>query len=61
LSSPVNSLIGVGFFVVALVIARYRHVTFFELFSKRAEAAVFRAGMRRGFFKTRTRMDGKKI
>ncbi|MET0049352.1 MAG: metal-dependent hydrolase [Sedimenticola sp.] len=51
LSSPVNSLIGVGFFVVALVIARYRHVTFFELFSKRAEAAVVRAGMRRGFSK----------
>ncbi|WP_078486949.1 metal-dependent hydrolase [Solemya velesiana gill symbiont] len=52
LSSPINSLVGVVFFVIALVIARYRHVTFFELFSKRFEAIVYKAGLERGFFKT---------
>ncbi|MES9965396.1 MAG: metal-dependent hydrolase [Candidatus Sedimenticola sp. 20ELBAFRAG] len=54
LSSPVNSVIGALFFLVALVIARYRHVTFFELFSRRVEAVVYDAGVKRGFFTVKT-------
>ena len=46
-----NPAIGVLFFVIAVVIARYRRVTFFELFSKRFEAEVISAGERRGFFR----------
>ena len=48
-----NPAIGVLFFVIAVVIARYRRVTFFELFSKRFEAEVITAGERRGFFRPR--------
>ncbi len=51
LSSWINSLIGAIFFVLALIIARYRHVTFFELFSKRVEEVVYETGKGRGFFK----------
>ena len=51
LSSWINSAIGVAFFVIALIIARYRHVTFFELFSKRFEKRVCQVAWDRGFFK----------
>ncbi len=52
LSSWINSAVGVSFFIIALIIARYRHVTFFELFSKRAEQEVRKVGTQRGFFKS---------
>lgn len=51
LSSWINSIIGVIFFVIALIIARYRHVTFFELFSKRIEIIVCKTAKDRGYFK----------
>jgi inner membrane protein len=51
LSGWQNSAIGVAAFVAALVLARYRGVTFFELVSLRFEAAVRETGRRRGFFK----------
>jgi membrane-bound metal-dependent hydrolase YbcI (DUF457 family) len=47
-----NPAIGVTFFIIAVLIARYRRVTFFELFSRRFEAEVIAAGTRRGFFHT---------
>jgi hypothetical protein len=50
LSSWQNSLTGVLFFVAALVIARYREVTFFELISMRIERTVVAVGRKRGFF-----------
>lgn len=50
LSSWQNSATGVFFFVVALMIARYRHVTFFELLSPRLEKVVSRVAIERGFF-----------
>lgn len=37
LSSWRNSAIGISFFIVALIIARYKHVTFFEIFSTKVE------------------------
>ncbi len=52
LSSWINSAVGVSFFIFALIIARYRHVTFFELFSKRVEQEVRKVATQRGFFKT---------
>lgn len=51
LSSWKNSLIGVIFFFAALLIARYRCVTFFEFFSVHFEKLVREVGQRRGFFK----------
>lgn len=51
LSSWKNSLIGVIFFFLALLIARYRRVTFFELFSTRLENKVREVAHSRGFFK----------
>ena len=45
-------------FVAALIIARYRGVTFFELISPRLERTVAEVAQRRGFFlggRTRTR------
>jgi len=51
LSSWINSAIGVSFFIIALLIARYRHVTFFELFSVRMERIVRKVATSRGFFK----------
>lgn len=50
LSSWINSAIGVFFFCVALYISRYRHVTFFEIFSKRFEKLVCQTANDRGFF-----------
>jgi len=50
LSSWINSAFGVSFFIIALVIARYRHVTFFELFSTRIERQVCKVAVNRGFF-----------
>jgi hypothetical protein len=52
LSSWINSAIGIGFFMFALILARYRHVTFFELFSLRFEKLVYNMAVQRGFFKT---------
>ena len=52
LSSWRNSVFGVLFFFVALLIARYRRVTFFELFSVRFENKVREAAYGRGFFKS---------
>jgi hypothetical protein len=51
LSSWRNSAIGSSFFVVALIIARYKRVTFFELFSAKLEEKVFAVAKKRGFFK----------
>jgi len=50
LSSWINSFVGVVFFVIALIIARYRHVTFFELFSTRLEEVVCKIARERNFF-----------
>jgi len=50
LSSWQNSATGVFFFVVALIIARYRQVTFFELLSPKLEKVVSRTAIERGFF-----------
>jgi LexA-binding, inner membrane-associated putative hydrolase len=47
-----NPAVGVLFFIIAVVLARHRRVTFFEPFSKRFEATVVEAGDRRGFFRT---------
>jgi hypothetical protein len=52
LSSWRNSAIGVLFFFASLLIARYRCVTFFELFSLHFENKVKEAAQRRGFFKS---------
>ena len=54
LNSWRNSAIGAVFFFAALWIARYRHVTFFELFSLRFEMKVREAARRRGYFKSGT-------
>jgi len=51
LSSWQNSVTGILFFVIALVIARYRHVTFFELLSPGLEAAVSKVATDRSFYK----------
>ena len=51
LSSWKNSAIGVGFFVLAVVIARYKHITFFEFFSLKLEKTVVAVAWKRGFFK----------
>jgi inner membrane protein len=51
LSSWRNSAIGSSFFIIALIIARYRRVTFFELFSARIEQKVAEVMRQRGFFK----------
>ncbi len=51
LSSWINSFIGVSFFLIALIIARYRHITFFELLSLRFEREVCKVAKQRGFFK----------
>lgn len=51
LSSWKNSLIGVLFFLAAIVLARYRRATFFELFSLRFENIVKETAYKRGFFK----------
>jgi hypothetical protein len=51
LSSWINSAIGVAFFIIAIIIARYRHVTFFELISPQVETLVKEAATKRGFFK----------
>lgn len=51
LDSWKNSVIGIAFFCAALWIARYRRVTFFELFSLRFEDKVREAAGRRGFFR----------
>lgn len=50
LSSWRNSAIGVGFFITALILARYRHVTFFELVSTKIENTVAETAKNRGFF-----------
>lgn len=60
LSSWINSLFGVSFFVIALMIARYRHVTFFELFSTRVEGIVCKAAWDRNFFIT-NKMSGSTL
>jgi len=52
LSSWINSAFGISFFIIALITARYRHVTFFELFSLRFEKLVGEVATRRGFFKS---------
>ena len=51
LSSWKNSVIAVSFFVVALVLACYRRVTFFELISLKIESKVAEVARQRGFFK----------
>ena len=51
LRSWINSAFGLTFFIIALIMARYRHVTFFELFSSRLEKEVRRVAIGRGFFK----------
>jgi hypothetical protein len=52
LSSWKNSAIGVSFFVIALVLARYRQVTFFEFFSAKLEHKVAEVARQRGIFKS---------
>lgn len=52
LNSWINSAIGILFFIAAIVIARYRHVTFFELFSQRIENTVQEVAKNRKFFKS---------
>lgn len=52
LSSWRNSVIGISFFCIALLLARYRHVTFFELISVKIESTVADIARKRGFFKT---------
>ena len=52
LSSWKNSAIGVSFFVLAVGLARYRQVTFFEFFSEKAERVVAEVARQRGFFKS---------
>jgi hypothetical protein len=54
LSSWKNSAIGILFFFLALFIARYRHITFFEFFSVRFENKVREVAYRRGFFNPTT-------
>jgi len=51
LSSWRNSAIGVLFFFIALLIVRYRHVSFFEFFSARFEKTVIDVARQRGFLK----------
>ncbi|NOQ35451.1 MAG: metal-dependent hydrolase [Methylococcaceae bacterium] len=51
LSSWINSAIGVSFFIIAIIIARYRHITFFEFFSTKVEKAVAKVAWQRRFFK----------
>lgn len=51
LSSWKNSAIGISFFVIALIIAHYKQVTFFEFFSTKIEKKVIEVARRRGFFK----------
>jgi len=52
LNSWINSTIGVIFFTMALLQARYRQVTFFELVSPKLEYTVQEIGTQRGFFKS---------
>ena len=52
LNSWINSVIGAVFFTMALLQARYRKVTFFELFSPKLENTVLAVGAQRGFFKS---------
>jgi inner membrane protein len=52
LSSWKNSAIGVSFFVLALALARYRQVTFFEFFSAKIEKVVAEVARQRGFFES---------
>ena len=51
LSSWRNSAIGIFFFCIALVLARHRQVTFFELISIKIENAVAEVAKQRGIFK----------
>lgn len=51
MSSWKNSAIGVLFFLIAIILARYRKVTFFELFSMRLEEKVRKVATERGFFR----------
>lgn len=51
LSSWRNSAIGIFFFSVALLLARYRHVTFFEIVSLKVEKTVAEIARKRRFFK----------
>jgi hypothetical protein len=51
LSSWKNSAIGIVFFIVSLMIARYKRVTFFELFSSKMEEKVVEVARQRGLFK----------
>jgi hypothetical protein len=52
LSSWKNSAIGVSFFVLAVVLARFRQVTFFEFFSAKVEKVVAEVARQRRFFKS---------
>ncbi len=51
LSSWKNSAFGISFFIIALILARYKQVTFFEFFSIRVEKKVKEVARQRGFFK----------
>lgn len=51
LSSWKNSVIGVSFFIISLIIAYYKRVTFFEFFSKRFETKVIEVLKHRGLLK----------
>jgi inner membrane protein len=51
LSSWKNSAIGISFFVMALVLAHYKRVTFFDFFSAKLEKKVAEIAEQRGFFK----------
>lgn len=51
LSSWRNSVIGVSFFIIALMMAYYKRVTFFEFFSTKLEKCVIEVAKQRGFFK----------
>ncbi|CAG1021335.1 hypothetical protein DOJK_00910 [Patescibacteria group bacterium] len=51
LSSWKNSAIGVSFFCIALILAYYKRVTFFECFSKKLEAKVIEVMKQRSLFK----------
>ena len=52
LNSWINSLIGILFFSLAILQARHRRVTFFELISNRLDNIVIAIGTHRGFFKS---------
>ena len=51
LSSWKNSAIGISFFITALIMARYKRVTFFEIFSTKLEKKVAEVARQRRFFK----------